>query len=564
MKIFVLPASYSFNATARTITFASQIPSAHGLILEVLNVTRGVIYYLPEGGAALSGTWTSPVLTLSASTTGHSSGDVLRVIVDDGLATQTINDGNGSITVDNANLSSIDGKLPSLVSNRLPVDIGSSIEISNDTGNPVPVSGNFYPTTQPISGSISIAGTAAVSGTFWPETQPVSGTFWQATQPISALALPLPGGAATEARQTTGNTSLVSIDGKLSGVASDATLAQVRDAIKAQLDLESTLWTDNSGSYYVRRDSVNQGTGVVTITFTDPTGTTATPGAGLRPLSAADRDITQALFDVITTGTGYTAGDLLARVAIIDANPSAPVVTAIWINLTTGAVISAPTSGHVERADETIGARQVGSWTVTGPLTDTQLRAQVVPTSPNITRGGGAVDANVTRVTLASDSPGVTALANIDADLGAPTDSPAATPTATAGIGALIRLGLQNAATALTNWTTLLERIPTLSGGRVPVNAAFATLTPTVTSVASSITSVTLLATNSSRRALWVTNDSTSVLRLSFSTPATQANSSVIFQPGQFLILDPLMIGTGAIYGIWASANGTAQVTEFT
>ncbi len=45
-------------------------------------------------------------------------------------------------------------------------------------------------------------------------TVPVSGTFFQATQPVSAAALPLPSGASTSALQTTGNTSLSSIDTK--------------------------------------------------------------------------------------------------------------------------------------------------------------------------------------------------------------------------------------------------------------------------------------------------------------------------------------------------------------
>ena len=48
-----------------------------------------------------------------------------------------------------------------------------------------------------------------------PPTQAVSGTFWQTTQPVSAASLPLPSGAATSANQTTGNSSLSSIDGKL-------------------------------------------------------------------------------------------------------------------------------------------------------------------------------------------------------------------------------------------------------------------------------------------------------------------------------------------------------------
>lgn len=43
-------------------------------------------------------------------------------------------------------------------------------------------------------------------------TQPVSGTFWQATQPISAVSLPLPTGAATEA-------TLAALDAKVTTTA---------------------------------------------------------------------------------------------------------------------------------------------------------------------------------------------------------------------------------------------------------------------------------------------------------------------------------------------------------
>lgn len=115
--------------------------------------------------------------------------------------------------------------------------------------------------TQPVSGTVSISGSIAVTGTVavsnfpasqtvngsvsvsnFPATQPVSiaaaidvsdravrllghvtvdnasltvtGTFFQATQPVSAAALPLPTGAATSALQTTGNSSLSSIDTK--------------------------------------------------------------------------------------------------------------------------------------------------------------------------------------------------------------------------------------------------------------------------------------------------------------------------------------------------------------
>jgi hypothetical protein len=122
---------------------------------------------------------------------------------------------------------SLNGISPS--SGRLPVNIGgdgaititsgtvtvnNEVEVTNDSGNPipvsgtvtantglsqpltdtqlrataVPVSGTFWQATQPVSGSVSISNfpaTQSVSGTFWQATQPVSGTFWQATQPVS-------------------------------------------------------------------------------------------------------------------------------------------------------------------------------------------------------------------------------------------------------------------------------------------------------------------------------------------------------------------------------------------
>jgi hypothetical protein len=87
----------------------------------------------------------------------------------------------------------------------------------------VPVSVSNFPATQPVSGSVSVSN--------FPATQAVTGTFFQATQPVSAAALPLPSGASTSALQTTGNSSLSSIDGKLPATigakASAASLAVV-------------------------------------------------------------------------------------------------------------------------------------------------------------------------------------------------------------------------------------------------------------------------------------------------------------------------------------------------
>lgn len=86
---------------------------------------------------------------------------------------------------------------------------------------------------------------------------------------------------------------------------------------------------------------------------------------------------------------------------------------------------------------------------------------------------------------------------------------------------------------------------------------------PTTTSVSSSDSSVTILASNVNRRGVSFANDSTATLRLSFSTPATNTNAFIVLSPGSFILLDQQLIVTNAIYGIWSAVNGTAQVTEY-
>jgi hypothetical protein len=418
------PSTFTFNATAKTITFSAPIPASQQQILGILNVTRQAWLYLPVQ-ANHGGTWASPVLTLTASTTGHANGDVLQIFVDDGLASTAIVAAalplpSGAATAANqatanTSLASLDGKLPALSGGRVPVDIGSasisigaSVEVSNDAGNPlpvsgsvyisgtpavtgpltdtqlraaaVPVSGTFWQTTQPISGSVSISGTPTVtgpltdtqlratavpvtgtfwqatqpvsaaslplpsgaataakqpalgtagaassdvitvqgiasgvaqpvSGTFWQATQPVSGTFWQATQPVSAASLPLPSGAATSANQSTTNTSLSSIDGKLAALQSGAMPIG-----------------DNSGSLTIDGTAY-----AATVSFTRPANTTAYTAG-----------------DVIGTGAG---NDAIYTLSAIGSSGGSVLVQSIELVLGISAVPSGMTSFRVHFYD---------------------------------------------------------------------------------------------------------------------------------------------------------------------------------------------------------------------
>jgi hypothetical protein len=98
-------------------------------------------------------------------------------------------------------------------------------------------------------------------------------------------------------------------------------------------------------------------------------------------------------------------------------------------------------------------------------------------------------------------------------------------------------------------------------------NPAQVTITPstsgtaTPTSVASSITSVSLLAANSSRKGTTIWNNSTANLYVELgATASTSAFTARLGAGGYYEI--PFTY-TGAISGIWDAANGSALVREF-
>jgi hypothetical protein len=81
-------------------------------------------------------------------------------------------------------------------------------------------------------------------------------------------------------------------------------------------------------------------------------------------------------------------------------------------------------------------------------------------------------------------------------------------------------------------------------------------------SVASSATNVTLLASNASRLGATVYNDSTAVLYLKLGATASTSSYTIPLLPADYF---EVPFGyTGIIDGIWASANGNARITELT
>ena len=84
----------------------------------------------------------------------------------------------------------------------------------------------------------------------------------------------------------------------------------------------------------------------------------------------------------------------------------------------------------------------------------------------------------------------------------------------------------------------------------------------TLANVASSASSVTLQASNASRRGLSCFNDSTATLYLKFGATASATSFTVQVGPGGYYET-PQPIYSGIVDGIWSAANGNARMTEW-
>lgn len=86
--------------------------------------------------------------------------------------------------------------------------------------------------------------------------------------------------------------------------------------------------------------------------------------------------------------------------------------------------------------------------------------------------------------------------------------------------------------------------------------------TATLSVVASSATSVQLLAANALRRGVVIYNDSTQTLYIKFGTTASSTSFTKLLATNAEYVV-PFNY-SGRIDGIWASANGNARITELT
>lgn len=127
-------------------------------------------------------------------------------------------------------------------------------------------------------------------------------------------------------------------------------------------------------------------------------------------------------------------------------------------------------------------------------------------------------------------------------------------------LGPLVTTSSGGTADALTD--TQLRATP------VPVTTSqTANSTPTLSNVASSASSVTLLAANALRKGATIVNDSTAILFVKFGSTASTTSFTVELPARSATASSYYEVPfsySGVITGIWASATGSARVTEIT
>jgi len=224
------------------------------------------------------------------------------------------------------------------------------------------------------------------------------------TQPVSAASLPLPTGASTSALQTTGNSSLSSIDGKTPALG-QATMANSEPVVIASnqsaVPISGTVtanagsgpWpvTDNGGSLTVDGTVATTQSGTWSVRLTDGVDTAdvtaasrlAVDGSGVtQPISNANLDA--ALSTLLSSGT-FTAR----------------------INTQGQKAMSASTPVVIASDQSAVPASQSGTWSVTATQATGSNLHVVVDTAPTTTVTG-TVSTTATGVASATTSASAT------------------------------------------------------------------------------------------------------------------------------------------------------------
>lgn len=289
----------------------------------------------------------------------------------------------------------------------------------------------------------------------------------------------------------------------------------------------------------------------------DATMVGGTDGTNLRALSVNSSGVLALPQGAATAANQSTANTSLATIAgAIGTNTgSPPAGVAVVAGINSGGtaintaqvdnqghlkvdVITAPTT----TVTGTVAATQSGTWNITDISGTISLPTGAATEATLSTLNGKVTACNTGAVTISSALPaGSNVIGHVIIDSGS--------TTVVTGTVAVTQSGTWTVQPGNTANTTpwLVKQIASSSA---------------VTSVASSASSVSLLASNSGRLGATFYNDSTQICYLKLGATASNTSYTVQLGPNGYYELPPGQIYTGAVDGIWASANGNMRITE--
>ena len=401
-----VPVSGTFTSTGLTDTQlrATAVP---------VSLTSTTISNFPAT-QAVSGTVTSNIgttngLALDSTLTGGTAKAIVR-----SAAKGTTVAADVTSTAVDANTQALDVVVKGIVATTLSGT--PAVSVSNFPASQA-VTGTFFQATQPVSGTVTAnAGTGTFQTNITNASLPVTGAFFQATQPVSIAASVAVTGPLTDTQlraaavpvslTSTTVTNTVAVSGTVTanigttnGLALDATLtsgaqkATVRSATKGTstaADVTSTAVDANTQALDVFVKGTNgltdtqlRATAVpVSLTSTTVTNTVAVSGAVTANAGTNLNTSLLALDSTVAKDASLTTLNTSVNSLLKPASTLAA-VTAITNTVTIKAdtAVNQVNALKVDGSAVTQPVSIAASVAVTGPLTDTQLRAVAVPVS---------------------------------------------------------------------------------------------------------------------------------------------------------------------------------------
>jgi len=182
--------------------------------------------------------------------------------------------------------------------------------------------------------------------------------------------------------------------------AGNSILGNILTQLQNQKDFEETVWIDtgNSNTVYIRTVTLNEGTGVKTITYSLPDGTTYLPvGPSVQASSSNDVEFSRNQYKANAGGTGYTTGNVISQILVLDTTTTTPSLRAtLWYNESTLAFISTPTPGTLDPFE--------GNTTVSNPFALEATQLLVKSNTDNLTNWN---ESNRAKVNLIAGQAGI-------------------------------------------------------------------------------------------------------------------------------------------------------------